>query len=235
MGISTKIVSVAKQILPTGSNMAKKIGRTTKRANGYLEQFYGTKQVLNGKTVVKGVIETKAPRGVYNSTPDRYLTKISKQTPNGSKEVSRMVPCKENNFTVCDDITKVTTKKTAQVGAHRVNTFNQKAYEYNDYGLYISERTIDRVFAGKHHLGGRELATYIPSRSTKPDNITKTFFGPDGNVLKTVHYNPKTGLREFAKLPDGRCICYDAKGLPTFTEAKYDGGFMNLGGLDKLI
>lgn len=211
--------------------MAKSIGRTTRRSSNYSEHFLGTRQVLNGQTVVKGEIITEAPRGIYNSKPVKYLTEISRQTPNGPKRVSRIFP--KGNLTAEGDITKITTRETAQVGAHRVNTFNQKVYWYYDQGLNINERTIDRVFAGRHHLGSRELDTRI-LYDTKPTAITKKFFGTDGKVIKTVNYNPETGLRTYAELPDGRRIRYDEKGLPAFTDANSDN-FLDLDGLDKLI
>ncbi|MCM1009358.1 MAG: hypothetical protein NC390_00585 [Fusobacterium sp.] len=224
----------AKPAAKVGANMAKCIGRTTRQSGGYLEMFNGTKQVLNGQSIVKGNIKTVAPKGVYNSTPDKYLTKISTQTQNGSKEVSRIIPYKENNFTAYGDITKVTTNEMAQVGAHRVNTFNQVSYEYGNRGLEIQERTIDRVFAGKKHLGGRAVLRNIGENSTRANSgYQKVYFGADGVPLKTVHVNAQ-GIRTHAVLPDGRIIAYDAKGMPLPTDA-IRGEAMNLGGLDRLI
>lgn len=215
------------KILRVGENMAKKIGRTYRSTNASgLVEFTGTKQVLNGQTVVNGRIS-------YYGGRERYLTKISTQTQNGSKEVSRIVPDLETRFTYDGDITKITTNTNSQVGTHSVNTFNQKSYEYGNCGLGIYERTIDRVFAGRKHLGGRAVFSGMSECSITPQK-KKVFFGADGKPLKTVYYNSRTGLRSFAELPDGRVIRYDEKGLPVFTDAQYCKK-INLGGLDKLI
>lgn len=222
-----KIVGLTKRITnsTTGANMAKRIGRTYRNADGYMETFEGSKQVINGLTVVKG--RTRPIIGY-----DKTLTKISKQIPNGSKEVSRIIP--DGRSQLNGDITKITTEEMSRVGKHRINTFNQKVYEYDNLGLNIAERTIDRVFAGRHLLGGRALFSNMNSLDTSPSLISKNFFGADGKLLKTVHYNPKTGLRDFALLPDGRILSFDAKGLPTFTDVR-SCNVMDLGGLDKLI
>lgn len=220
-------------ITKLGANMAKSVGRTTKQSGGYLQVFEGTKQLLNGKKFVQGDIRTIVPQGVYDSSVTKYFTKISTQTPTGSKDVSRMVPRWADNFTASGDITKVTTNEVAQVGKHKVNTFNQVSYEYGNSGLEVHERTIDRVFAGKKHIGGRAILRNVNQNSTRANSgYQKVYFGADGKPLKTVYVNAK-GIRTHAELPDGRIIRYDAKGMPLPTTAR--GDKMNLGGLEKLV
>lgn len=200
------------KIIGLGQNMARKVGRRFKAGS-----FEGSVQQMGGKTVTNGRLSRNGY--TYN------YTKIYKETPEGSRTVSRMVP--SHGPTGYGDLTKITNDTTSNVGNFRVNTLNQKSYEYGKNKLYINEKTIDRVFSGKHHLGGRAVYKH-DYRSA-----TKYFFGPDGNVLKTVHYNPQ-GVRTFAELPDGRVLRYDAKGLPTFTNAQY-GDSIDFRGLDKLI
>lgn len=226
-----------------GGNMAARISRFSRKPSynarfDMVKEFQGSKQVLNGQKVVKGRVNTYdvlsgTMEGPATGIQYDYLTQLSQSTKTGKKTVSRMVPRHENNYTAAGDITKITETSTAQVGAHEVRTFHQKAYEYNNNGLDIREKTIDRLFAGKKHLGGRAEISTISQYSTSAEK-TKVFFGPDGAPLKTVHYSPKTGLRTYAELPDGRIINYDAKGLPVFTDARGCCN-MDLGGLDKLI
>lgn len=200
------------KIIGLGQNMARKV-----RGRFLTGTFEGSIQRMGGKTVTCGRLDNY--HEVY-----RY-TKISKDLPNGSRTVSRMVP--RYGMTASGDVTKITNETASNVGNFRVNTFNQKSYLYSDENLHINEKTIDRVFSGRHHLGGR--AVYKNDNGT----ATKYFFGKDGSVLKTVHYNQQ-GLRTYAELPDGRILRYDAKGLPTFTDARY-GDAIDLGGLDTLI
>lgn len=207
-----KIIGLEQKISRLGQNMARKVG-----GRFLTGSFEGSIQRMGDKTVTCGRLDNY--REVY------MYTKISKDLPNGSRTASRMVP--RYGMTTRGDVTKITNETTSNVGNFRVNTFNQKSYQYDDNYLYIDEKTIDRVFSGRHHLGGR--AVYKHDTGT----TTKYFFGKDGSILKTVHYDPQ-GLRTYAELPDGRIIRYDAKGLPTFTDARY-GDAINLGGLDTLI
>lgn len=200
------------KIIGLGQNMARKVGRRFRAGS-----FEGSVQQMGGKTVTNGRLSRNGY--TYN------YTKIYKETPEGSRTVSRMIP--SYGPTGKGDLTKITNDTTSNVGNFRVNTLNQKSYEYGENNLYINEKTIDRVFSGKHHLGGR--AVY----KNNDKSSTKYFFGPDGNILKTVHYNQQ-GVRTFAELPDGRVLRYDAKGLPTFTNAQY-GNSIDFRGLDKLI
>lgn len=179
--------------------------------------FDGTLQRLNGKVVRQGELK----RWALTNTAHNY-TQISTQLPNGgSKTVSRSIP----KFGLQDkgDLTKITTVQNAKVGGKNVQTVNKEFYEYGADDLRIAKSQMDSFNGGKRIM------------SKRPDRYpTKEFYDANNKLLKTVIYDNKTGLRIQATSPDGRVIHYDAKGLPTFTNA-YSNNVMDLDGLDRLI
>lgn len=184
-------------------------------ARGGNTRFSGTLQRFSGKVVRQGELLEKM------CLPKKY-TQISTQLPNGgSKTVSRTIP--NGHIQAEGDLTKITTVQNAKVGGKNVQTVNKELYEYSANNLSISTFQSDSFNGGQRIMSRRP--GYLP---------TKRFYDANNKLLKTVCYDKKTGLRTFAELPDGRVIRYDAKGLPTFTNASSLRS-MDLGGLDKLI
>ncbi len=203
------VIGIVKTV---GANAAKRINTAT---------FNGTKQTLNGKTVIQGKIE-----GWCGTS--RHYTSIS----SGNKTVSRSIP--NGIVGTGEDVTKIITRDTAKVGDKKVKTFNREIFAYALEGDVLhGNETIDSVFAGRKLLGSREIEKTYPVDG-RYDNLIKTFKDAQGCLLKRVHYNPKTGKRVFAEFPDGSRLRYNEKGLPMFTDVK-DGRPIDLGGLDKLL
>lgn len=194
--------------------MAQRVGGYARGGKNF---FSGTLQQLNGKTACYGELSN------VGFDPRYFLyRRISTSLPNGgSKTVSRVIP-KCTGIQSSGDLTKITTVQNAKVGGKNVQTVNKEFYKYGDEVLNVNKIQVDTFSGGKRRIESNSNYTY------------KYFYDAKGNLLKSVSYDGKSGLRVYATLPDGRLIRYNDKGLPEFTD-RASTNFMDLGGLDKLI
>ena len=145
----------------------------------------------------------------------------------GSKSVTRTIPL--TGITSEGDSLVIKNAKTTNVGNKRVHTKTENSYEYDNYGLEISKKQLDDVYAGNERIGSIQNTFF--TRSKGNSYKMKEFLDKDGNIIKKVFYDPVTGLRTHAYTDNGK-VLFDNKGLPIFSD-----GFIaaDLGGLDKLV
>lgn len=191
--------------------MANKVGQIMSVmkhfANGTTAQY----QKIGGKAV------TQLEKGAMKATRVRQ----------GSKSVTRTIP--SSGITSEGDSLVIKNAKTTNVGNKRVQTRTEETYEYRDYGLEISKKQLDDVYAGNERIGSIQNTFFSNSKGNRYK--MKEFLDKDGDIIKKVFYDPVTGLRTHAYTDNGR-VLFDNKGLPIFSD---NWSPADLGGLDKLV
>lgn len=145
----------------------------------------------------------------------------------GSKSVTRTIP--STGITSEGDSLVIKNAKTTNVGNKRVHTRTEETYEYSNYSLEISKKQLDDVYAGNERIGSIQNTFFTNPNGNRYK--MKEFLDKDGNRIKTVFYDPVTGLRTHARSEHGT-VLFDNKGLPIFSD---NWSPADLGGLDKLV
>lgn len=189
----------------------------------------------NGATAQYQKIGGKAVTQIENGTAKTIRVR------QGSKVATRTV---ESIGVLPFDILKIKNSATKYAAGKRVHSQAEEIYSYSRKEVYTRERGIeptnglnikktqsDDIYNGNELIGSRKTLFSHDELGNK--RKIKEFYDKDGNLIKEVHYDPVTGMRTSASMPDGRIVRFDSHGLPQFTDGY--GGAMDLGGLDKLV
>ena len=98
----------------------------------------------------------------------------------GSKSVTRTIPL--TGITSEGDSLVIKNAKTTNVGNKRVHTKTENSYEYDNYGLEISKKQLDDVYAGNERIGSIQNTFF--TRSKGNSYKMKEFLDKDGNIIK---------------------------------------------------
>ena len=175
----------------------------------------------NGTTAQYQKIGGKA----FTQLRDPGATKITR-VRQGSKVATRTV----NSGVFREDTLKIKNSETANVGDKRVNSRTVETYTYAGNCLDIKKSQVDNIYRNNEFIGQREVR--FRNDITGDKSMRKVFRDKNGRWLKTVEYNPDTGLRKRADFPGDGYVFFDNKGLPVFSN---EWGPADLGGLDKLV
>ena len=188
--------------------MANKVGQIMSVmrtfANGATAQY----QKIGGKAV------TQLRDGATKTTRVRQGSKVATRTVNSDGY---------------KDILKIKNSETANVSDKRVNSRTVETYSYDGDGLDIRKSQVDKIYKNNEFIGNREVRFCNDADGNK--SMVKYFFDKCGSWLKTVEYNPETGMRIKAHSAEGQ-VLFDNKGLPIFSDRYFAA---DLGGLDKLV